>query len=305
MIYLIDQNDGKTASDVPAAKLRAMFPGSRQIITTDFEVSGEEGLPLETPDGQMVGYRYQSGGNSEILSIDHHGPDPRMMRRVSSTNLALHFIRVWGTVNAAVVTHTDYDSAVTAGMLTGRLPLKLGEILGAAAIAADHTGEENVFADTLQAIQDLRDVEFSLSCLRTLLQQGEDYLPPVAREALQGRREQRAKLMELILAGVFKNRRSGVYVAFLNTRVDGELLPSLLPQATVIVTVSPPQKEGDGYLVKTRLGMAAPEGMSLKAFNLPGWGGRWNAGSTGRHGGTANPETFIAAVCDAVENYKQ
>ena len=304
MINLIAQVNGKTVSDMPAEQLRSLFAGSNPIVTTDFEVSGEEGVPLETPDGHMVGYRYnRDQGKTEVLSIDHHGPDMRMQRRISSTNLALEFVKAYQTRLDVVVTHTDYDSVVAAALLTGRLSRQLGDLLGPAAIAADHTGQQNVLADTLQAIQAMRNVEFSLTCLNTLLQQGEAALPQQAREALEARRTQRVQLQSLIQAGLFQQRGTGVYAAYLNTRIDGELLPSLLPDAVVIITVSPPQKSGDGALVKVRLGMAAPEGMSLLAFHLPPSGGRWNALSTGRQGGTHDPEAFIAAVCTAVERF--
>ena len=305
MIHLIALVNGKTVPDMPTKQLRSLFTGGNPIITTDFEVSGEEGLPLESPQGQMIGYRYSGDqGESEILSIDHHGPAPEMQRRISSTNLALEFVKAYGLSSGDVaITHTDYDSVVAAALLIGRLPLQMGELLGPAAIAADHTGEKNVFADTLQSIQDMRDVEFSLACLRILLQQGEEALPQQAREALQARRTQRVQLQSLIQAGLFQQRGTGVYAAYLNTRIDGELLPSLLPGAVVIITVSPPQRSGDGALVKVRLGMAAPEGMSLLAFHLPPSGGRWNALSTGRQGGTYDPEAFIAAVSNAVERF--
>jgi len=223
-------------------------------------------------DGVMVGYRYpSSNGGPEIISIDHHGPDRRMMRRISSTNLALLYVKAWGVLHHTVITHTDADSIMAAAILTGRLSTwdGFGEVLGAAAIAADHTGAENALADMLQAIQNQRDVDLSIASIRTLLGKGEAYLQPEVCMALQARRAQREALRTLVAADAFKPRGSGVYAAYLEGRVDGELLPDLLPEATVIVTVSPPQEAGDGSLIKTRLGMAA-EGMSLKEFALPG-----------------------------------
>jgi hypothetical protein len=297
VIHLIGQ---RTAPDVAASALRAECP-SGPIITTDFVVSGEEGAPLVTPGGLLLGFSYARGGRL-IISIDHHGDDRRMWRHISSTNLALEYIRAWGPVEDVAITHTDYDSVVAAGVLTGRLPAD--NRLGAAAIAADHTGEENILADPLQAIQDKRDVEYSLSCLQVLLQQGERKLPLEAQKMLQARRTERRRIKALVNSGAFQSCGAGVYAAWLDTRIDGELLPAQLPEATVIVTISPPQQPGAGAVVKTRLGLAAPAGMSLREMKLPGWGGRWNAGSTGRKGGTRDTEAFIATVVRAVNNWR-
>jgi hypothetical protein len=298
MIHLIGD---APAPSVAASALRRAFPKQDPIVTTDFSVSGEAALPLEAPSGELLGFRYVSEGR-EIISIDHHGDDRRMWRHISSTNLAMTFVQEYGSVEAVGITHTDCDSVLASEILSGKLSAD-DHRLGAAAIAADHTGEEDTFADLLQAIQDERDVVYSLRCLELLQQGGEKALPSAARQALHARRRERRHIQALIQSGIFQQRGRGVYAAYLDFRIDGELLPAQLPDdALVILTVSPPVSEGAGGVVKTRLGRAAPVGLSLFDLGLAKWGweGRWNAGSTGRHGGTRDPEALIEAVVKAV-----
>jgi hypothetical protein len=79
------------------------------------------------------------------------------------------------------------------------------------------------------------------------------------------------------------------------TKFDGAFLPALLPNASVILLGSP-FRDKDGNIqegireVKVRLGKNAPEGITLHALKLNEtpmrFGGRWNAGSNKRSGGT-------------------
>jgi hypothetical protein len=80
-------------------------------------------------------------------------------------------------------------------------------------------------------------------------------------------------------------------------RVSGEFLPPLLEHAWAIVSGSPM----DGlWENKIRLGLGAPEGMNLFAMGVgiaePMFGGRWNAGSTKRAGGSIRTPREVA-VC--------
>jgi hypothetical protein len=104
--------------------------------------------------------------DGRIVNVDHHAPTSRMAQPISSTNLALERVRAVGLPSGdtrLVITHTDCDSVLTAGILSGRLDAE--DRYGDAAIAADHTGEPNEIADLLQALDGRRDVELSLASL--------------------------------------------------------------------------------------------------------------------------------------------
>ena len=72
--------------------------------------------------------------------------------------------------------------------------------------------------------------------------------------------------------------------------LDGELFAPLLPSAVLIAIASPHPTNAGMSEVKVRLGKAAVDGASLHALNIPSFdpnfGGRWNAGSDKRLGGT-------------------
>lgn len=220
-------------------------------------------------------------------NIDHHAPVPRMAREVSSANLAMHWmaqdeLRSHGPV---VVTHTDCDSILSAGIVAGRL--EPGERYGVAAIAADHTGEENAIADLLQAIQDRRDVEYSLEMLRRL--ESGAALPSEARDALDDRLRKRDAVARAVAEGRF-GRTGTIWWAEFDEEMDGEFLPALLPDAELIVVATPYDGRSLRRVIKVRRGRATPEGVTLDDIPLkavdPAYGGRWNAGSTKRGGGS-------------------
>jgi len=58
--------------------------------------------------------------------------------------------------------------------------------------------------------------------------------------------------------------------------------------------------------MKIRLGQAAPAGLMLDKRKIqvfdPNYGGRWNAGSNGRGGGTSlDPRTYVLKLFDALK----
>jgi hypothetical protein len=77
---------------------------------------------------------------------------------------------------------------------------------------------------------------------------------------------------------------------FLDEAIDGEFFPASLPDASVILMASRRPKQEEGWNIKLRLGNAAPDGFNLHTLKLeefdPKYGGRWNAGSNKRGGGT-------------------
>ncbi|HYR08464.1 MAG TPA: hypothetical protein VEQ60_11865 [Longimicrobium sp.] len=267
--------------------LLGLVPEGR-ITACDFYVSGAE-TGVEVPGGYQLG---------RILNIDHHAPATRMARQVSSTNLALTHLAESGqpvSEGAVVINHTDCDSVLSAALLCGLL--EPDARYGTAAIAADHTGEENPIADLLQALDPLRDFEFSMSSL-TRLEQGRP-LSPTAAEMVSRRALHRQRAAEFVAGGAFE-RRGCLAFASLPERIDSTFLPALLPDACVILVFLPTGVEGHRE-AKLRLGLAAPPGLTLHDLRIeefdPAFGGRWNAGANRRAGGTTLPiEAYVAAL---------
>lgn len=253
--------------------LEDMYPG-KDIVVCDFRVADAE-QGGELPGGYVSGY---------VMSVDHHAATPRMARQISSTTLAIGQVKAEPFPKDAVVLihHTDCDSILSSAIVREILPPD--DRFDRAAIAADHTGEENDIADLLQGLQKRRDVGFSLRNLDLLLHH--EALEPEAEALLAERRKERSKAETLVKK--FHSTGSVFYIST-TEHFDSAFFPALLPQAAVIL-VSSPMKDGSGkFIIKARLGMRAPEGFALNTLGLPDFGGRWNAGNTKRNGGTAVP----------------
>ena len=273
--------------------LLARYP-TGEILACDFYIAGAE-LGADVPGGYQLGPR--------VLNIDHHAPTARMSRPVSSANLALE----WCAANAStpadprkaaeqavvLINHTDCDSILSSGIVSGRLdPLPS---YGRAALAADHTGEENKIADTLQALEPWRDVELSFATLRAL-DMGAP-LPEQAREAVGRWRHKRECATHYVAQ---RTVASDGFMAFgiLDREIDGIFFPPLLPDAVLILLAVPRPNDSGTWVMKFRLGAAAPEGFTIHDLHMteldPAYGGRWNAGSNARAGGTTIPPARYA-----------
>ena len=195
-----------------------------------------------------------------------------------------------------VITHTDCDSVLSSAIVSGRLEPK--PEYEAAAIAADHTGAKDSIADLLQSLDSSRDHELSLRNL-SLLERGRP-LELVAQQALANRIRKREKAAEQWRQGQI--RLDGpLAFGVLEESIDGEFFPALLPKAVVILMAAPHQPKP--WVMKLRLGLAAPPGMTLQRLGIqefdPAYGGRWNAGSNKRGGGTdMSPEVYARAVTE-------
>ncbi|MDP1834849.1 MAG: hypothetical protein Q8K75_02875 [Chlamydiales bacterium] len=268
------------------------------FVTADFTiVPYEKGKPIEVADVSiplMLGYKYQLPDGRMVYSYDHHGPDIRMQMQISSTSLSQELMRrrknpfphVYGT-------HVDTDSLLSYFVL---LTANVDEQFSTASIAADHTGAENRIADVLQSLTDLRNVEFSFDCLDDVLENRT--LPEKAQRLLDTRLRNRERALEYVQNGIIAPMGNGVYVGRFEEALPGELLPALIPEAKVIALVSslkPGIKE-----IKVRAGCKFPSGLSLNQLGLPNYGGRWNAGSTKRFGGT--PDHEVDAFIEILTN---
>jgi hypothetical protein len=277
----------EASNDVPPDLLLGLFPEGT-VFACDFYVSGAE-AGREMPGGYRLG---------RVINVDHHAPTGRMATRISSTNLAIAQVAESGPAgarDAVVINHTDCDSILSAAMMCGLLEPHAR--YGSAALAADHTGEENAIADLLQALEPLRDFEFSLRSL-ALLEQARP-LEATAAALVARRQAQRRRAGELVAAGAF-HRRGHIAYASLPERIDSTFLPALLPDAWVIVVYLPMGRAGR-HEAKLRLGAAAPPGLTLHGLRVhefdPAFGGRWNAGANRRAGGTALPiKAYVEAL---------
>jgi hypothetical protein len=262
--------------------------GPTGLIACDFYVEQIE-RGAEVPGG------YERDG---IVNVDHHAPTERMNREICSTNLAIERLAVCGLPPAetpVVINHTDCDSVLTAALLLGQIAPE--PRFGAAAIAADHTGEADAIADLLQALDPHRDFAASLDALRCL-ESGKP-LPAEAERALAERRMKRRAAKNLVDQGTFKCV-GPVAFAILSSRTDGEFFPSLLPDTALIAVFVPHagSVEGPPWDAKLRLGQSAYARASLHDLSIgtfdPAYGGRWNAGSNRRGGGShVNPVAYV------------
>ena len=276
------------------AHLEAL-PGG-DIFACDFAVNGAETW-TEMPDGF---------GNGRILNIDHHARVARMYCPITSTDLAVAHVRAVGRArpdDLVVIDHTDCDSILSAGIVSGRLdPL---DSLAAAAIAADHTGAEHGGADLLQAIKYRRDVELSFRALEQWLDAGT--VLPELRADVEKRRREREQARALVQGDhVVGNKDLGFAWVRNEGNVDAALLLGALPAATLILATRSFPGHPGRWECKLRLGAVAPTGLTL--FDLQdrdpelSFGGRWNAGSNeyghgGQLAGTAlSPERYASEL---------
>jgi hypothetical protein len=263
-----------------------------RIVVADCYVRGvEEWTP------RPWGWETVQGGRT-IVNVDHHAEAPRFYRHVSSGNLAVEYLNAHGTDahTAVVFNHTDCDSVIASAILCGLIePAKRYQD---AVIAADHTGERNEIADLLQALDPARDYAGSIRSLRRF-EAGEPMEESVETR-LGVRRRERALASSLVRAGAFE-REGRVAVATLpfQERVSGEFLPPLLGDETWVIVSGTPMPGGGGlWENKIRLGLGAPAGFNLFAMGIgvaePMFGGRWNAGSTKRAGGSVRTPREVA-----------
>ena len=224
--------------------------GAGRVIACDCLVTGAGTWQFR--DGAYV--------NGRLVCIDHHQDDPRMHRFVSSANLAVEWVRAGHGPrpgDLVVITHTDCDSVLSSGIVSGRLEPK--PEYEAAAIAADHTGAKDSIADLLQSLDRAHDHELSLRNL-SLLEKGQP-LELAAEQALADRTRKRKKAADAVKTGMI--RLDGpLAFGVLDESIDGEFFPALLPKAVVILTAAPYEPQTVGY-------EAAPGSGSTARYDTP------------------------------------
>ncbi|MDO8470072.1 MAG: hypothetical protein Q7S84_03625 [bacterium] len=285
---------------VTLATVREFVPKG-PVATLDYTIADSAGVPsverwnrTEGRDGTLLGFSYTDGGET-ILNFDHHSRAREFERRVSTTNLVSQFLREGNVVEGVpLIHHTDCDSVLASLLASGGA--ESNELFDNAAIAADHTGARNEIADLLQALGPFRDYTRSLYALNALLH-GEQ-LDGETRARVEKRQRDRAQVAAL----PFETFAHRVVLAHIKDRVDGELAPAAFPRAAVILLARPMPDVSNRWEIKVRAGLAFPEGRSLHELSLDAYGGRWNAGSTKRSGGTAlTPEHYAELVSRQIE----
>lgn len=269
------------------------------IPTSEFAVCDFSLRDIERADKHKWGYQV-----GRLFNIDHHADDPDFERPVSSGNLAAEFVRENGIMNQVVVNHSDCDSIISAGIVSGLLEPK--PEYEAAVIAADHTGSDNDIADLLQAVQDERDIAFSFYCLQRF-ESGQS-LPEKAQMLLDERREKRFFAQNLVeCAAVFVRRFAHIYA---KESVESELVAPFVKGAWVVAVAFKQIHNSKLTELKIRLTPEAPPELTLFKLGLkdvdPAFGGRWNAGSNKRGGASLkNPDVLFEQLSRKVNEFEE
>ncbi len=288
-----------SATSHTRAELRSLFRDGR-LYVCDFYLDD-----IETEHEIKGGY-YSS--DYDIVNIDHHAPHDRMYRHISSGNLACEYVR-YGTTrkeDRVIINHTDCDSVLSSLIMRGHLPpLPLFE---EAVIAADHTGKVNPIADLLQALDVKKDLAYSARNLGLLLM--ERPLDQSAQALLNKRERGREETRAALLDGDALKVDGQVALVHLTDNMRNEFMPTLLPEAAVIMTYE--EIKGSGrWACRLRLGQNAPDGFTLNSLHInenidPNYGGRWNAGANKRGGGTNIPiAEYHLKMCEAYNRHTQ
>jgi len=155
--------------------------------------------------------------------------------------------------------------------------------------SAVSTGAANSLADLLQALEDERNLPRSVAVLQKML----------------ARHRDRQTVQTMIATGQVL-WADDIACLIVERKIDAGLVPALLPEARVVMVTSPmPPGSPRRWRIRVRLGLQA-EGLMLNTLGLPDSGGRWNALSTSRLGGTdMAPEEYLQRVRQAVDRADQ
>lgn len=274
----------------------------RPAYVLDFVLSDVNTATSLEVDGELLGFYWP---NLDVYNIDHHAPDPRMARSVSTTPLVAELIRRNLLPKEALIMihHYDADSILAAAITAGLIQPE--ERFIEAAIAADHTGVANDIADALTALESLQDPVYSFDIAQKLARGTP--LPAEALAAKTQRENQREQVRAWALAGNLTRSSEGIY--FAETELSGirtEFL-SGLPELSDAIAFVVSYVKPTGRAVKIRLGQAGMAmGIQLNDphLKLPNFGGRWNAGGTDRQGPNSVPvNTYVGILVEYIRNH--
>jgi hypothetical protein len=271
-------------------------------VACDFYISD-----IENSDSITGGFE---NSNLSIRNIDHHAPVKEMFEFVSSGNLAIQHVTEFGVTplnTHVVINHTDCDSVISSLIVRGLLPPH--RAFAEAVIAADHTGAPNAIADLLQALDSERDLNLAARNLGLLL--SNKPLEPLAQSLVEERQLGRTLTREVVAQGLVEHYGAVALVPY-QEGLRNEFLPDLLPDSAIILMADEPhvfngKTSESTTTARLRLGLAAPEGLTIFDLKVPefvdsAYGGRWNAGSNRRGGGsTISAQEYARRVQEQYE----
>jgi hypothetical protein len=272
---------------VSKEEVEAECPGEGDIYACDFKIDGAE--EFEPVEGVLTSGR--------VWNVDHHADLLEYQAYVTSTMLASRLLRTHtpGRTSRVVINHTDCDSVLSSALMMGLI--EPDSDFDAASVQADHSGEPHPIADLLQGLDETRSGDRTdeqyLESIRNLklLLAGKPLEP--AGAAAQSAREQSRKDARRIAQSTTQ-RPDGVAYIELQEEIDGSLFSPFLPWASVLMISMANARIPKRRIMKVRLGPAAPKHLSLHRLSItqfdPAYGGRWNAGSNKRGGGTSMPD---------------
>lgn len=268
---------------VSMEEVEAECPGEGDIYACDFKIDGAEAFePLE---GVLTSGR--------VWNVDHHADLPKYQAHVTSTMLASRLLKTHkpGRTSRVVINHTDCDSVLSSALMMGLI--EPDSDLDDASVHADHSGEPHPIADLLQGLDETRSGDRTedqyLESIRNLklLKAGKP-LEPAGAAALSAREWARKDAWRIAQSTM--QRPDGVAYIELQEEIDGSLFSPFLPWASVLMISMAHPRIPNRRMMKVRLGPAAPRQLSLHRLSItqfdPAYGGRWNAGSNKRGGGT-------------------
>jgi hypothetical protein len=272
-IYLIE----KKSSNMPS-ELKETFP-DKKVCICDFYIEDSENGDID--ENGVTKY-------CDLFIVDHHAPVSYMRKHISSAVIASKYVSAnspLGDDYVIVVNHTDTDSLLSALLMSGKIKPNID--YEKAAIAADHTGAENIISDLLQSLEVDRKLKNSIEVLLKILKE---------------RLWIRSELKELFNDFTENN---GIASITMDKKIDAGLLPGLFPDVKAIMVASPmPDGSKGKWRIRVRLGNSS-ENIELNKLNLPDTGGRWNAISTSRNGGTnTEPEDYLKMLSDKFNQHQ-
>ena len=294
--HLLPLTQKLTVEDV-----RRVIP-SGPVYVCDVHVTDIEkfGTPIVDSDGTVLGYEYQG-----IINIDHHAPTPEMERIISSGVLAGRFVKKFGAQDGSIPVlthHIDCDSVSSSCIMLGILPPH--ELIDKAVLDADHYCRRNPISDPLQVVDDFikiekdldtedpRKLKFGLAVLvLEYLLTGRDTKDFDIIDQLYELKNKEAAAAQSVLERKDYKLFAEGKVILVEADIDSEAFLPLFPEAAIIVVSKPHPNAAERNTVQIRLGVPAlDQGITRNKLELndfdPYAGGRFNAGSNKRGGGT-------------------
>lgn len=264
----------------PVEELQDMFPNKKLFVCDFYVKESEQGIK------QPFGLEFKN-----VTNIDHHAPIPEMSGHISSGILASRYVQKNGPISKGIIliNHCDCDSIISSFLMAGII--QPDKKFDNAVIAADHTGVDNEIADLLQSIQYNRNVLFITKNLFLFLEGKE--IEPEAQKLVKKKQEEKKLIQSMITGGKVKTV-GDVVVIVTKEEIDPTFAIKSMPEAKVIIAAYP-RTDNNKWNVRVRLGQAA-EDIELNTMEIPDFGGRWNAGSTRRTGGTDIPPEEYAQI---------